>query len=330
MYRAVVQRSGASSWEARLVRLLQSKLVQAVLIALLLGDVFVVFAELYLETEHPGCRVVRRSAFSCCAAPPPPPPLAGLTAGLTAGLYSHNVSSSSDVLSIRHSDAHLAHDLAHEHAAAAGSGHGGGGWAHVWDSLVAPWDALSPHTPQAHHQCASPAVGGGFAVGCALAPWVHVTHELFSLTSLLILLAFQLEILGFIAAFRTLFVRSAGYLLDVVVVSLSLGLQWYVLMIELGFKDPLGLATSSGSVASLEELQGIILFARLWRFIRVGHGIASSVHDMVSHAHAETHEVVRGLRESLQNLDLEIAPGDLQARKSLHEVNEGLKLLMRH
>jgi hypothetical protein len=313
MYRAVLQRSGPSSWEARLVRWLQSRLVQVVLIALLLGDVFVVFAELYLETEHPGCRVIRQNAYSCCAAPEP-------ATHVDVGAL---VNMSSAVASARR------HHRLQQRDAHAPSGHGASG--PFWAQLI----ALLPHSPQKQHECAALTVGvsiddGGAAVGCAPASWVHVTHELFSFTSLLILLAFQLEIFGFIAAFRTLFVRSAGYLLDVVVVSLSLALQWYVLMIELGFKDPLGLAASADEVSSLEELQGIILFARLWRFIRVGHGIASSVHDIVHQSHAKTHEVVRGLRESLRHLDLEIAPGDVRARKSLHEVNEGLKKLMRH
>jgi hypothetical protein len=96
-------------------------------------------------------------------------------------------------------------------------------------------------------------------------------------------------------------VRSQGYILDFVVVSLSLALQWYVLMVELGIHDPLGLAAAASAaaisegltpgeakaaaaaeaVATIEELQSIILFARCWRFIRVGHGIANSMHDMM-------------------------------------------------
>ena len=95
--------------------------------------------------------------------------------------------------------------------------------------------------------------------------------------------------------------RSQGYILDFVVVSLSLALQWYVLMVELGIHDPLGLAAAASAaaisegltpgeakaaaaaeaVATIEELQSIILFARCWRFIRVGHGIANSMHDMM-------------------------------------------------
>ena len=104
-----------------------------------------------------------------------------------------------------------------------------------------------------------------------------------------------------VASFRGLFVRSQGYILDVVVVSLSLTLQWYVLMVELGIHDPLGLAAAASAaavsegltpgeakaaaaaeaVATIEELQSIVLFARCWRFIRVGHGIATSMHDMM-------------------------------------------------
>lgn len=239
LHYAVVQRDGPKSWEARVVSFLQSRPLQILLIVLLLLDVLIVFAELFLETEHPSCKVLRRSAYSCCPMP---------------------------------------------------------------GDAVTTVESLADHHGALHNRgCdASSAATHAYEVGCAKAEWAHRLHEMFSVSSLIILFVFQMEIMALMASFRGLFLRSKGYLLDVVVVSLSLSLQWYVLMVELGISDPLGLAhaaaeaaASSGltpeeskaaaeaeHLATIEELQSVILFARCWRFIRVGHGIATSMQDM--------------------------------------------------
>lgn len=158
------------------------------------------------------------------------------------------------------------------------------------------------------------------------------------------------------------FFRSRGYLIDLLVVSLSLALQWYVimvgiripdplgltnthvsnplfafryvLMVEIGIKDPLGLTKSADHaaheeledqrVATLEELQSIILFARCWRFIRVGHGIATSMHDMVHQSKAQMKLAIDELRAALRELEADIPT---KARGKLEDVNEKLKAL---
>ena len=171
MYRAVEQRDGKHSWEAAAVRWLQSRCVQITLIVLLLLDVLIVFAELFLETEHPSCKTMRKHSYSCC-------PAEGISSA-------HRMLSASQVAP--HEDTELF------------------GFLHV------------PHAPT--HGCDAPAVphlvaSGGSQIGCDMAEWAHTTHEIFSMLSLLILMAFQVEIMGLIAAFRGLFFRSQGYILD--------------------------------------------------------------------------------------------------------------------
>ena len=285
LQRAVLHRDGAESWEARTVRFLQSARVQWVLIFLLLLDVLIVFAELFLESEHPGCRVLRRRSYSCCA---PADAATAFRALLADG----------------------------------GSGGGSGG-----GSLRA---------------CAAPSQAAAeFPVGCVAVGWAHLAHEGFSVGSLLILAVFQMEIVGLIAAFRGLFLRSKGYLSDVVVVSLSLGLQYYVLMVELGLAGRStvhggggggggggGLQSEEELAMALEELQSVILFARTWRFIRVGHGIATSMHDMVSATRLELHGSIDELRTALRSLEDDIPVGS-KPRQRLTDVHRALTGLLK-
>ena len=302
MYRAVENRSGADSWEAKVVRFLQSRLISILLIALLLCDVFIVFAELYLETEHPSCKVIRRNSFNCCPA-------------------SHGVALSEP-------GPHSLHSF-------------DGPDLHGAEAFLQGLVGVSPHSSGHRNGCEAPTVASHdeYRVGCDLASWAHLLHELFSCLSLLILFAFQVEVAGLLIAFRELFVRSKGYLLDFVVVSLSLGLQWYVLLVELGVKDPFSLAAhglldrprdDTDPLGTLEEIQSVVLIARLWRFIRVGHGIATSMQDMVHQTKTETQGKIDELRNALRQLEGEISTGNFKARASLAKVHEQVQALSGH
>ena len=120
MYRAVLERNGPTSWEASAVRLLQSRNMQTLLIVLLLLDVLIVFAELFLETEQPSCKVVQRVGFSCCP--------------ITAGYRQHVLANATAELAAAATgayvnvDGHAAHDVGYDEGAAHGVGaaHGAG------------------------------------------------------------------------------------------------------------------------------------------------------------------------------------------------------------
>ena len=75
------------------------------------------------------------------------------------------------------------------------------------------------------------------------------------------------------------------------------------------------------------ELAGMLAIARCWRFIRVGHGIATSVHDMVHASKAEMAATITRLRAALRDLESEIPAGTGKARKSLEQVFEALQTL---
>ena len=199
LLRAVVLRSGADSWEAKVARFLQSKGVQVLLIALLLMDVLIVFAELFLETEYPGCKVMRKATYSCC-----PAEASGGAAAAAAGA------------------AASAATAADGHRALGSYEEDDGSPTTVVESIVTVLLGAVPHHAPGIHMCHAGEVamisdeieavvastGGGlsqgnaYRVGCTIEPWSHSLHELFSLCTLLILFFFQVEIMGLMASFR--------------------------------------------------------------------------------------------------------------------------------
>ena len=147
MYRAVELRNGKDSWEAKAVRWLQSRCVQITLIVLLLLDVLIVFAELFLETEHPSCKTMRKHSYSCC-------PTEGVAA---AGAAAHRMPSADGHAISAHEDTELF------------------GFLHVPHAPTHGCDAPAvPYLVEA----------GGSQIGCDMAEWAHTTHEIFSMLSL--------------------------------------------------------------------------------------------------------------------------------------------------
>ena len=54
---------------------------------------------------------------------------------------------------------------------------------------------------------------------------------------------------------------------------------------------------------ALEELQGFIMVARCWRFVRVGHGIALSMHDLLQASQVELQHKIDALRQALHVME---------------------------
>lgn len=91
---------------------------------------------------------------------------------------------------------------------------------------------------------------------------VHRAHEALFWMSICILIIFELELAALFAAIRQLFFRNVLYVFDFVVVTVALVLET-VLRAELA-----------------QEAGGLLIFVRLWRLLRVGHGIFTDVHEI--------------------------------------------------
>ena len=62
-------------------------------------------------------------------------------------------------------------------------------------------------------------------------------------------------------------------------------------------------ARDEGDVLRLESLQGIIMIGRCWRFVRVGHGIALSMHDLLHASNVQAQQKIEELRQALHVLE---------------------------
>lgn len=86
---------------------------------------------------------------------------------------------------------------------------------------------------------------------------LHVAESVLRFISLTILFLFLVELLMLVVVFGKYFFRHVLYVIDLVIVSITVGL-------ELGLNRP-----------EFQEVAGILVFIRLWRLVRAGHGVMS-------------------------------------------------------
>jgi hypothetical protein len=98
---------------------------------------------------------------------------------------------------------------------------------------------------------------------------LHEWAELMEYLSLTILLVFLLENVLLLIANGYKFLRNPWHTLDLVVVVVSIGFELDAIMV-----------TGDNAVV------GLVVLARLWRFIRIGHGLHEILHDV--HEHEES------------------------------------------
>ena len=157
---------------------------------------------------------------------------------------------------------------------ASSSDHGSSSLDHHTHRLLLGSASGSGSDSHNHHTlCESPLVDSlAFAAGCDSHKWasVHTAHTALFACSVAILSAFQLELLSLLAALGLSFFRNPLYAIDLLVVATSLCLE---------------LVLKSLSNA-LSELGGLLVVARVWRFLRIAHGLMTSMHE-VSHHHIE-------------------------------------------
>ena len=130
-------------------------------------------------------------------------------------------------------------------------------------------------TGDAHHSLCPGAftdAPSSWPAACDHHKWhsVHTAHDALFWCSVVILLIFAVELLLLLGILRLNFLRNPLYALDAIVVATSLGF-------EIGLKGQVG-----------GDMAGLLAFGRVWRFVRIGHGLSSSVHEVDA---AHLHEV---------------------------------------
>ena len=100
-----------------------------------------------------------------------------------------------------------------------------------------------------------------------------------------ILSIYEVELFLLLCVLRRHFFKNKLYIIDTVVVTAALSLEIIVKFNR-----------GNGDIA------GVLTFARCWRFVRLGHGLVSSVHEAHSGHVEEMQQHVEGLMEHLSTL----------------------------
>lgn len=154
---------------------------------------------------------------------------------------------------------------------------------------------------------------------------VHTLEEWLFAFTILILSIFMLELLLEMAALTpAVFFRQFFFLLDFVIVFVSLGL-------ELGFHF--------AGDEQVSTFFGLIVLARIWRFIRIGHGLVTIASDLTHEYYAVILTYIDSLENKLTENGIELPEEDeiikhvknaLSGSHSGHDGNKNHKMSIVH
>ena len=100
-------------------------------------------------------------------------------------------------------------------------------------------------------------------------PGIHVAHVALFSTTIVILASFLVELVALVYLLGPKqFCKQWAYVLDLLVVSVSLALE---ILLKFASKDVLSVIPS------------ILIIFRVWRFIRIGHGLVASTYEVQQH-----------------------------------------------
>ena len=159
-----------------------------------------------------------------------------------------------------------------------------------------------------------------FKAGCDSHKWhtVHTVEKVLISLTLGILGIFFLELtVTMIALKPKIFFRQVFYALDYFIVSVSLALE--VLFVLRG-----------DEVSA--SLFGLVIMGRIWRFVRIGHGIVELTEDVAHEREMHLSLYIEELEELLSGNNISLPANSLKpmTRTSQHGTNELLERLENH
>merc|ERR1712216_862806 len=147
--------------------------------------------------------------------------------------------------------------------------------------------SFSPLSRNGHSQlCEAPLVASpSFDAGCDkhAHSGAHALHSVLAVISLGILSVFQIELCLLLWCEKLKFFYNVWYITDLVVVTLSLALEI------------MGHIFKKHETKETLEMLGFLLFVRCWRFLRIGHGLGASIHEI-------THNQLEGIQSTCDEL----------------------------
>ncbi|KAG7363707.1 ion transport protein [Nitzschia inconspicua] len=232
------QQHGKHSWRVRALHFIHRPTVQRILMLLLLLDVLILFAELFLLALYPQCDLVERDCIACCP----------------------NELNNNDVTEDER-----------------------------W--LATESSPRTTSSPESQNQSDSCDVGYIDSLGepsCDDHKWegVHQAGDTFFGMTVAILSLFLVEnIVELLALTPAVFFRHVWYLSDFVIVFTSLAL-------ELVFHW-------TSQQQTQETLGGSLVFFRLWRFLRITHGLVEVTSEWTHQQYNDLIEYAREMEDRL-------------------------------
>jgi hypothetical protein len=164
--------------------------------------------------------------------------------------------------------------------------------------------------------CQYPLVDTDNPAGCNPHQWetVHNVEEALFIMTMTILSTFFVEIsLLMLALTPCIFFRQFWYVLDFVIVAVSIALEaWF--------------HVQKNDVAA--ALSGIVVLARCWRFVRVSHGLISATAEMTSLKYEEIVKLAEELERLLEEHEQKLREHDDHSEddsvKAFREKNKAL------
>lgn len=141
-----------------------------------------------------------------------------------------------------------------------------------------------------HGVCTYPLVDTTYEAGCDLHKYngAHIAHQILFWTTIVILTTFQIELCFLIYLIGPAkFFHQVFYVIDLFVVTCSLFLELLYRFANFGELD-------------WEALPEILILFRLWRFVRIGHGLVASTHEIGEHKTHLALEHIEMLEERLE------------------------------
>jgi hypothetical protein len=158
------------------------------------------------------------------------------------------------------------------------------------EHVAGRWLAEEEGDEHGHHDVCNVGMEADYEsdAGCDPHKWGRVHNAetaLFALT-ITILSVFMIELnVEMIALRPTIFFRQFSYLLDYIIISVSLALE---------------ILFHSLSDDKIQSLVGLLVFVRIWRFVRIGHGIVEITNEVLHKDHEKLVSYTEQLEELLQ------------------------------
>lgn len=147
-------------------------------------------------------------------------------------------------------------------------------------------------------------------VGCDPHQYQHVEiwHMALFSTTMIILSTFMIELLVLMALLKpSMFFTKVFYVIDLIIVSVSIALE--------------SIFYAKGEEV-LQAVTGIIIFARCWRFIRIGHGLIDVTHEYAVLRHGKRSDYEQQLEALLKEHGIPLPSKDEDSGSSIDEIQQ--------